>query len=164
MPEIEVDEDVFRLLKKHAEPFTDTPNTVLRRLLELDQQSEAEEEEEEESKVVFPSGVRSRGRASPGSILPESEYEIPILQELAIRGGRGHATEITGAVGERLAPRLTDRDWERMDSGEVRWRNRVHFTRLALKKRGLLASDSPRGIWEITEAGRTVLAEAEEEV
>ena len=30
---IEVDEEVFRLLKKAAEPFVDTPNTLLRRLL-----------------------------------------------------------------------------------------------------------------------------------
>ena len=33
MPEIEVDDDVFKFLKKHAEPFEDTPNSVLRRLL-----------------------------------------------------------------------------------------------------------------------------------
>jgi len=33
MPEIKVDDDVFKFLKKHAEPFEDTPNSVLRRLL-----------------------------------------------------------------------------------------------------------------------------------
>jgi hypothetical protein len=33
MPEIEVDDDVIKFLKKHAEPFEDTPNSVLRRLL-----------------------------------------------------------------------------------------------------------------------------------
>ncbi len=33
MPEIEVDDDVLKFLKKHAEPFQDTPNSVLRRLL-----------------------------------------------------------------------------------------------------------------------------------
>jgi hypothetical protein len=69
------------------------------------------------------------------------------------REGRGHATEVTNAVGERLADRLTDLDRENLDSGDVRWRNRVQFTRLTLRKRGLLKGDSPRGIWELTEAG-----------
>ena len=33
MHTIEVDEDVIRFLKEHAEPFVDTPNSVLRRAL-----------------------------------------------------------------------------------------------------------------------------------
>ncbi len=34
MPTIRVEDEVFQGLKKIAEPFTDTPNTVIRRLLE----------------------------------------------------------------------------------------------------------------------------------
>ena len=34
-PTIRIDDDVFDALKKHAEPFVDTPNTVLRRILGL---------------------------------------------------------------------------------------------------------------------------------
>ena len=143
MKEIEVDEDVFQLLGEHARPFTDSPNTVLRRLLGLDHG-----EAQPPMRRAAPST-----RATPGSILPESEYEIPILEQLVARRGRGHATEITNAVGEQLADRLTELDKLPLDSGEVRWRNRVQFTRLRLKERGLLASDSPRGIWEITPAG-----------
>jgi Mrr N-terminal domain len=143
MHKIEVDEDVFELLEDNAKPFTDSPNTVLRRLLGLDTG-----EVRRQGKLSAPSN-----RAAPGSILPEVEYELPILEELVARRGRGHATEITDAVGERLADRLTDLDKERLDSGEVRWRNRVQFTRLTLKQRGLIAPDSPRGVWEITPAG-----------
>lgn len=143
MREIEIDEDVFQLLEEHARPFTDSPNTVLRRLLGLDPGETA------------PPTKRSapRNRATPGSILPESEYEIPILEQLAARGGRGHATEITNAVGEQLADQLTELDKQTLDSGDVRWRNRVQFTRLRLRERGLLAADSPRGIWELTPDG-----------
>lgn len=36
MPNIEIDNDVFAYLQKHARPFLDTPNSTLRRLLELD--------------------------------------------------------------------------------------------------------------------------------
>ena len=35
MYEIEVDEEIYDFLKKHAEPFKDTPNSVLRRYLPL---------------------------------------------------------------------------------------------------------------------------------
>src|SRR5439155_10026585 len=34
-PTIKIDDGVFDELKKHAEPFVDTPNSVLRRLLGL---------------------------------------------------------------------------------------------------------------------------------
>lgn len=36
MPEIEIDDEVFALLQRQAEPFVDTPNDVLRRLVGLD--------------------------------------------------------------------------------------------------------------------------------
>jgi hypothetical protein len=36
MVSIEVDEEVYNALKKMAEPFVDTPNTVLRRILKFD--------------------------------------------------------------------------------------------------------------------------------
>jgi Mrr N-terminal domain len=150
MEQIEVDGDVFALLREHAEPFSDTPNSVLRRLLGIDSGESGKRRE-------GPSAKKSSGRASPGSILPESEYEIPILEELVARGGSGHATEITNAVGQRLADRLTDLDKEKLDSGEIRWRNRVQFTRLTLKQLGLIDPDSPRGIWKISDAGRSYL-------
>lgn len=35
MYQIEVDEEVYNFLKQHAEPFEDTPNSVLRRFLPL---------------------------------------------------------------------------------------------------------------------------------
>lgn len=36
METIEIDKDVFAHLQKHAKPFVDTPNSTLRRLLEID--------------------------------------------------------------------------------------------------------------------------------
>jgi hypothetical protein len=148
MEEIEVDPEVMGALKDLAEPFVDTPNSVLRRLL-LDGGFTGNGSPRSRP----PSGDRG-GRASPGSILSEREYELPLLEELRQRGGRGPATEVTEAVGERLRERLTELDKGRLDSGEVRWRNRVHFTRLRLRKLGLLEPSRQRGVWELTERGR----------
>ena len=36
MPTIRVDDDVYAWLQKHARPFEDTPNSVLRRMAALD--------------------------------------------------------------------------------------------------------------------------------
>jgi hypothetical protein len=52
-----------------------------------------------------------------------------------------------------VSPRLTEVDREDLSSGGLRWENRVHFTRLRLVERGELKKDSPRGLWEISEAG-----------
>lgn len=142
MPEIKIDDEVYERIKAQAEPFVDTPNSALRRILGL----------EGGGKKV---GAKS-DRAPAGSLLPESEYELPVLQVLLERGGSETAREVTEAVGKRVADRLTERDRETLDSGDVRWENRVHFTRLTLKERGLLKADSPRGVWELSEKGRRV--------
>lgn len=36
MPIIRIDDEVYAWLQKHAQPFEDTPNTVLRRLADID--------------------------------------------------------------------------------------------------------------------------------
>lgn len=48
------------------------------------------------------------------------------------------------------------------NGNEVRWEMRVHFARLRMKERGLIADDSPRGTWEISDAGREYLARHDE--
>jgi hypothetical protein len=157
---IEVDEQVFAEIKSHAEPFVDSPNSVLRRLLGIDDSTPAGASPAGGAPERLQSGAKLGRRASPGSILPEREYELPILEELIARGGSAHATEITNAVGERMADRLTALDREKLDSGDIRWRNRVQFTRLTLKRRELIASDTPRGVWEVTEKGRAFVRDA----
>jgi len=144
MPAIEVDKEVWERLQSKAEPLVDDANSVLRRLLGLDGPA---------SPPAGRTGPGKPPRAPFGSLLPEREYELPLLEELAKRGGRAPAREIIEAVGERLADRLTERDRDRLNSGDVRWENRVQFTRLNLRKRGLLRPDSQRGIWELSGDG-----------
>lgn len=179
-PTIRIDDDVFNALKKHAEPFVDTPNTVLRRLLELgetgaemngDRESEVELEVEgrrtRRSAAATPRqrqrrrrSKAGRPRAKSGTLLSESEYEFPLLQIIAEHGGRSPAREVLDELETRLDGRLTDVDREQLASGDIRWRNRAQFVRLRLVEQGDMVKNSPRGVWEITDQGRTRIKDA----
>ena len=158
MRTIEIDDDVMTALKAEAEPFADTPNSVLRRILGLHKASPAgvgaisrATEEPSESNPA---------RARAGTILPEEEYTLPLLEVLQRHGGRVPAREVVEEVGQRLADQLTTLDKEIVQSGAARWRNRVQFARLRLIERGFLKKNSPRGLWEITKEGENYISKA----
>lgn len=179
MRNIEVDDEVFKGLQSLAEPLVDTPNDVIRRLLDLNaaprptsgtsraKGTAAESRtppvgrgrsRSKAAREVFPDSVRTR--APRGSLLPESEYEIPLLAAIDRQGGQAGHKEVVAAVGEALGSRFKPLDLEAYPgSGEVRWENRVKFVRLRLIERGLMAREAPRGQWVITEAGRNLLME-----
>jgi hypothetical protein len=131
-------DDTYRRLLRLSESFDDTAEDVIRRLLD-----------ERPEKVT--------GRAAPGTILPEREYWRPILETLVEMGGSGPANDVIDAVGLRLRDRLLEKDYDQLDIGETRWRNRTRFARLRMKEQGLLRAGSHRGVWEVTPAGRTYL-------
>lgn len=166
MPRIEVDDEIYDLLKEDAEAFVDSPNSVLRRKLGLepapgaphhvDESEDTQEREQRDGRHRRRS--RSRTRAPRGSLLPGEVYERPILEVLAQqRDGRAPTREVIEQVGSQVGDQLTPRDMEELDSGVIRWQNRVQFARLRLMHRGLIAQGSPRGIWEITDQGRAAL-------
>jgi restriction system protein len=87
----------------------------------------------------------------------QSEIEVPLLQVLAsLPGGQGRPQDIYPLLEKRF-PNLTKEDLqERLDSGALKWNNRVQWVRQALLAKGDLASPE-RGIWAITPQGRTTL-------
>jgi restriction system protein len=79
-------------------------------------------------------------------------YFGPLLEALRRLGGSGTREEVT----ERIATDLSISDQvqnELLPSGELRYRNQVHWARFYLAKEGLLDS-SKRGVWSLTEKGR----------
>lgn len=187
---IAVDGDVFATLQSLAEPLVDDANAVLRRLLHLpaSQPDTGPTEQyalEVESNVARAargaggspvkrsssqrsgrpiSQKRKRGsatRAPAGSLLPEAQYELPLLEALIELGGSAPTSDVVDRLGKTLDDKLKEGDRETLSSGEVRWKNRVQFVRLGLIKGGHMTKDSPRGVWEITDVGRQrVAAEA----
>jgi hypothetical protein len=137
----------LKRLFRRAESFDDSAETVIERLLdEVDDQTEGA------------AGAGSVSSDNQGDLLPEGEYWIPILELLAESGGRAQGRSVIAALEDRLKGRLTARDYEVLDMGEIRWSNRARFARLRMKERGLISKRAPRGIWEITDAGRRHLA------
>jgi hypothetical protein len=172
---IEVDDQVFDYLKAEAEPFVDTPNTVLRRLLGLDSAratiASAPSPNGSPAKTANANrrGRKSRGkssaakrtRAASGTLLPEERYERPLLKALADAGGQAPYREVVDAVGREMKGELLPADFENLSSGSIRWQSRLQFVRLRLIERGYLDKNAPRGIWGITDAGREALAKEE---
>lgn len=97
-------------------------------------------------------------RAPKGALLPEPEYELPILQTLVELGGGAPTGGLLDALETKLDGRLQPMDRERLASGDVRWKNRAQFVRLKLVRGGDMAKDSPRGFWEISDQGRQRIA------
>ena len=124
-PQIDVDDAVFDELKEHAEPFVDTPNTVLRRLLGIDGTDDIARKSSRRGKptggevVGSPARTRqkptshrsvkrmrqtapARTRAAAGTILPEERYELPLLTALIDMGGSAPYRDVMDAVGKML--------------------------------------------------------------
>lgn len=173
-----VDDEVFAELQSQAEPLVDDANSVLRRVLNLSPNghqasdvARATVADIEPSKSAAsqsrqpapkPSTKRKKksDRAPKGSLLPEAEYELPLLETLVELNGSAPTSDVVDVLGKKLEGKLTDVDRETISSGEIRWRNRVQFVRLGLIKEGLMVKDSPRGVWEITDEGRERVAQA----
>ncbi|MFQ5903791.1 MAG: winged helix-turn-helix domain-containing protein [Candidatus Binatia bacterium] len=139
MPTIRIDSEVIEALRKQAVPFEDTPNSVLRRILGLDERRKPEQQ------------LRNGQRA------PIDSYRRPILQALVDLGGEGPTGRVLNRVGELMKSTLRSADYEETSSGEPRWRNRARWHRLRMVEEGLIKPNSPHGWWVISEKGRSLL-------
>lgn len=158
MPTIRLDDDVFEGLKSLAEPFTDTPNTVIRRLLE--ERDAFSKPKRVSASPAAPTEKSAIDGKSPSprvvGLTPQATYEKYLLHVLATRfKGKGDKHDVTKAVLALLQTRETLRpaDLETVKTGESKAENTIAWGRNALKERGLISRSSPRGIWELTQKG-----------
>lgn len=89
---------------------------------------------------------------------PEEFFREPILAALHKLGGSGSINEVLDEVYRMVKPRLNKYDLQPLpsDPQNKRWRNTAQWCRYTMVKEGLLRSDSPRGVWELSEEGRKV--------
>lgn len=192
-PTVRIDDEVYEKLKANAEPFVDTPNTVLRRLLGLDPVEDPAGEWSESSITARSLGdsipdVRSasssrpssngrqakkapakrkaakRTRVPSGALLPEDRYVLPLLSALVEFGGSAPYKQVVDRVGELLKANLTELDLEPVNSGSIRWQSRLQFVRLRMVQEGLMIRESGRGVWAVSEEGRKYVEQHEQGV
>jgi Mrr restriction endonuclease-like protein len=162
VPYIEVTDETYSRLLQRSESFADTADNVIVRLLDATASEPDNSMHSVQRRSVRNKVRQATPRAVPGSILPEREYWVPILEILTEAGGVAPARDVIDALGDRMRSMLKQRDYEMLSMGDVRWRNRARFARLRMTEQGLLSAESPRGIWELTELGRKHLRQKDE--
>jgi predicted CopG family antitoxin len=167
MKKIEVDEEVYNTLLKLSESFRDTPNNVLRKILGLNKKPSLEGLKDKEEVLLEEMMEKIGIKKTTGTIqtknkiTPEKDYFLPILESLLELGGSAQVDKVLEQVGKKMNDTFTEADLELLPSGkELRWRNKAQWARLVMVKQGYLKSDSPRGIWEITDKGKEYFEKA----
>ncbi len=144
MRTIRVDEDVYGALQKQAKAFEDSPNSVLRRVLQL-------------KGAISGSSTRATNRAPRGEKIHQKAYREPILRALLEMDGCAPTGAVLDRVAELMKGHLNSIDMEPLPSvnGEPRWRNTAKWEKSEMEKDGLLKhwQDSGKGVWEFTSKG-----------
>ncbi|HET7101180.1 MAG TPA: winged helix-turn-helix domain-containing protein [Terriglobia bacterium] len=106
-------------------------------------------------------GSHDLSRLQRGIRTRETAYFQPILQVLNQMGGAGDMTEVLERLPKLMKGTLRELDFEPLtaNSEVPRWWNTAQWAQSAMVQAGLLRADSPRGIWEMTEAGHKLIAE-----
>ena len=124
-------------LKKWAEPFTDTPQTALSKVLDAAE------------------GIVTDGKRSSGGIseLPKEEYAQPLIELLYERGGSARVKDIRSSLFEKMRHRMNESDMETQSNGYPRYWIRITLARRVLLQKGFILSKSERGVWRLSEKG-----------
>ena len=103
-------------------------------------------------KTVRPHGVKT----------PQEAFRIPILRLLHRSNGSARARQIRGDLENCMDLNAYDKAPLRAARPDVlRWWKTAQWERYTMVQDGLLSHETPKGIWEITDAGRRVLANAQ---
>ncbi len=112
---------------------------------------------------TVPRRVTKPSRRLPhGLRTPPKEFRIPILLALTRKGNVARASEVLSDILDQMKDRLHEVDFQLVSKDSIeRWKNTASWARYYLAQEGLLSKDTPKGIWEITEAGQDYLAKAQ---
>jgi len=103
-----------------------------------------------------PQTPRPLRRLPNGLRTPENAFRFPILNSLIELGGSAQTSKVLDLVYEKMKQTLNEYDHQPLSSPphDPRWHKTANWCRFFLAQEGFLLSDSPRGVWEITQEGR----------
>ncbi len=166
-------EEVFNTISKEGEESFkaqdfDKANTLIEYGKRLKDFREKVKTLQREWQTIFSERIPTRRqkrqtkeRLKRGLRTPEESYVMSILESIIELGGKAKAKDVLNLVYKKMKNVLNSYDYEPLQSNpkEQRWKNAARWTRDILVNEGLLAKDSPRGIWEITDKGRKLYEE-----
>ncbi|MFW6116702.1 MAG: winged helix-turn-helix domain-containing protein [bacterium] len=156
MPVIRITDATWDRLKRWAVPLEDSSEDAVRKVLDA-----AEEHLKcpqgkagQTASTSKESPQKGKRRLRRGQKTPQQAYHRPVLEALQELGGSGRVHDVLALVEKKVRGLLGSIDYEKLPSGSsVRWQNTAQWARLDLVKEGLLKSDSPPGVWELSERG-----------
>ncbi len=162
MPVVRVSDETWAALKKWAEPLEDSPDDVIRRLLEFAERAsdEADSDGQRHAPRFDPARIdpahidrdRRPLRRTRG-VTPQKEFREPVLDALVELGGSAPAKRVLELVERHMRSVMTDGDYEELRSGGPRWHKAANWARYVLARDGLVRRNSPRGTWELSDEG-----------
>jgi hypothetical protein len=86
----------------------------------------------------------------------KKKFTYLLLESLLELGGAAKIPVIMDKMYKKIGSTLSATDLEKLPKrSEIRWQNRVAWIRADLITREYLKKGSPRGLWEITNEGKT---------
>ena len=146
MPVVRIADETWARLQQHARPFEDTPDDVIRKALD------ALEGSLPVQKAPQPQ-VPLKAKRKATDKLPQKDFRQPLMRVLLGLGGTAQASDIREVLEPAVKPLLRAGDMDPVSTGDPRWWNAVCWERSELVKEGLFRADSPRGVWELSDAG-----------
>ncbi|GAH71614.1 unnamed protein product [marine sediment metagenome] len=154
MPVIRITDATWERLKRWAIPLEDSPEDAVRKVLEAAEEHlkyrQTTGRSHRTETLAPPKGKKLR----KGQKTPQQAYRHPILEALNELGGSASVGDVLEVVEKKMKPLLIEVDYQKLPSGvDIRWRNTAMWERFNLVKEGLLKSESPDGIWELSDKG-----------
>ena len=154
MPVIRITDATWDRLKQWAVPLEDTPEDAVRKVIDAAEEHLKCRQTIEKGRPTKAT-IEPKGKLPKGLKTPEDRYRRSILEALYELGGRASVSDALAVVEKKMATVLKEVDYQPVPSGEPRWSNTAKWERKTLVENGLLKSksESPKGIWELTERG-----------
>jgi len=131
-----VDDDVYEGLQQLGKAFEDTPNSVIRRLLEAKASSPRSEESPARTEPA-PASQATRFGAHRSAHLkpPFGSLSLKLSSRCA---GRGRVADVLALVERKMKGRLTQWDHTKVKTGVVRWQVYARYERFNMAEEDLV--------------------------
>ncbi|MCY3788059.1 MAG: hypothetical protein OXH63_04655, partial [Gemmatimonadetes bacterium] len=98
-------------------------------------------------------------KSRQGGKTPDGDFRHPILQVLIEMDGSATRRQVLHELTKVMASRLGDYDRETHKDGSVRWEKAAEFEASKMRREGLLKPVKQKGLWEISDQGRSYWGE-----